>query len=396
METFKRIKQALYNLFLRPSMRIGLGVLVTGGFIAGILFWNAFDTGLKYTNSEAFCISCHTMGDNVYPELQETVHFKNRTGVRAYCADCHVPHNFTDKIARKMQASREVWSHITGDIGTREKFLDKRLVLAQREWDRMNANGSKECRSCHDYKHMDFDKMDIMAQMEMKSAAERNISCIECHKGIAHQLPKVERLRDPALDDIMATAHKTKTSANHEYYNVLPQPLYLDEKLQEPIGSIETATAVKVLDKKGDAELIEFELWRKNKGYGRVWYEDFGLNIMSVILDKTIAQNNEYVEVLESKEDPLTGLEWQKVKASAWIKNGGLIEDATPLWTFADTSYNASCSVCHQQPLVDQFDTNTWPGIFNGMVGFTNLDNDSASLILKYLQLHSTRSNQAE
>ncbi|WP_456300687.1 NapC/NirT family cytochrome c [Wohlfahrtiimonas populi] len=86
-------------------MTIGLGILVTGGFLAGLLFWQAFNTGMEYTNSEQFCVSCHTMSHNE-AELQETVHWKNRTGVRAYCADCHVPHNFTDKIARKMQASR--------------------------------------------------------------------------------------------------------------------------------------------------------------------------------------------------------------------------------------------------------------------------------------------------
>ena len=35
-------------------------------------------------------------------------HWNNRSGVRARCPDCHVPHDFTDKVARKMQASREV------------------------------------------------------------------------------------------------------------------------------------------------------------------------------------------------------------------------------------------------------------------------------------------------
>ncbi len=46
------------------------------------------------------------------------------------CSDCHVPHEWTDKIARKMQASKEVWGKIFGTIDTREKFLAKRLELA--------------------------------------------------------------------------------------------------------------------------------------------------------------------------------------------------------------------------------------------------------------------------
>jgi nitrate/TMAO reductase-like tetraheme cytochrome c subunit len=62
------------------------------------------------------------MRDNVYVELQPTIHFSNRSGVRAKCPDCHVPHNWTDKIARKMQASKEVWGKVFGTIDTREKF----------------------------------------------------------------------------------------------------------------------------------------------------------------------------------------------------------------------------------------------------------------------------------
>ncbi len=395
MNFIRRLFNSIYGLFAKPSMKIGLGVLVTGGFLAGILFWNAFDAGLKYTNSEEFCTSCHTMGPNL-EELKETVHWKNRSGVRAYCSDCHVPHNFTHKIARKMQASREVLSHLMGDIDTPEKFEAKRLEMAQREWDRMAANNSKECRACHDYDSMDFDKMSIMAQMEMKSAAERDVSCIECHKGIAHKLPKNmnDGSRHPDLEKMLAVAGKESIKPDNIYHNVLPQPLYADADLSEEIGSLEVATAVNVLEKSGDAEKVELLFWRKNKGYGRVWYEDFGLNIMSAILNKEVAQNSENIEILESKEDPLTGLEWQKVRTVAWVKEGGLVKDVKPLWSFADENYNASCSVCHQQPLVDQFDTNTWPGIFNGMVGFTNLDKDSSALILKYLQLHSSNFSQ--
>ena len=76
-----------------------------------MLFWGAFNTALELTNTEQFCISCHEMRDNVYQELTRTIHFANRSGVRASCPDCHVPHQWTDKIARKMQASKEVWGN---------------------------------------------------------------------------------------------------------------------------------------------------------------------------------------------------------------------------------------------------------------------------------------------
>jgi hypothetical protein len=38
-------------------------------------------------------------------ELKTTIHYNNRSGVRAHCPDCHVPHDWTDKVARKMRAS---------------------------------------------------------------------------------------------------------------------------------------------------------------------------------------------------------------------------------------------------------------------------------------------------
>ena len=126
----------------RPSVYFSLGALVLGGFVAGVIFWGAFNTTLEATNTEKFCTNCHEMHSNVFEELKSTIHFSNRSGVRASCPDCHVPHNWTDKIARKMQASKEVWGHLFGTIDTREKFLDHRFALASHEWARMKANDS--------------------------------------------------------------------------------------------------------------------------------------------------------------------------------------------------------------------------------------------------------------
>jgi hypothetical protein len=108
------------------------------GFVAGIIFWGGFNTALELTNTEKFCTSCHEMRDNVFAELKSTIHFHNRSGVRASCPDCHVPHNWTDKIARKMQASKEVWGHLFGTIDTREKFVD-----TGSSWRCTNGRGSR-------------------------------------------------------------------------------------------------------------------------------------------------------------------------------------------------------------------------------------------------------------
>ena len=109
----------IWNVLRRPSTVFSLGILVLAGFVAGIIFWGAFNTILEMMNNEPFCVSCHEMRTNVFEELKTTVHYTNRSGVRAHCPDCHVPHDWTDKIARKMQASKEVWGKIFGTIDTR-------------------------------------------------------------------------------------------------------------------------------------------------------------------------------------------------------------------------------------------------------------------------------------
>ena len=177
----------------QPSKHFSLGFLVVGGFIGGIVFWGAFNTTLEATNTEAFCISCHEMEANVYQELQSTIHFTNRSGVRATCPDCHVPHEWTDKIARKMQASNEVWGKMFGTINTREKFLDHRLAMASREWARMKANDSLECRNCHNFDYMDLTLQSNRANRAHSTAlASGEKTCIDCHKGIAHNLPDMQ------------------------------------------------------------------------------------------------------------------------------------------------------------------------------------------------------------
>ncbi len=179
-----------------PSRHYSLGFLTIGGFVGGIVFWGGFNTAMEITNTEQFCTTCHEMRDNVYQEIQPTIHFTNRSGVRAKCSDCHVPKDWTHKMARKMQASKEVWGWIFGTISTREKFVEKRLELAQREWERMKANDSLECRNCHQFESMDFTRQSKRAvDGHSTSLAKREKTCIDCHKGIAHRLPDMTRAK---------------------------------------------------------------------------------------------------------------------------------------------------------------------------------------------------------
>jgi cytochrome c-type protein NapC len=171
--------------------------LATGGlglaFVLGILFWGGFNTAMEWTNREEFCISCHEMKENVYTEYRNTVHYQNRTGVRATCPDCHVPKDWGPKMIRKIQASNEVWHKLLGSIDTPEKFNAKRGELAQHEWDRMKRTDSHECRNCHNFSYMDYAEQNKRAATRHQVAFNEGQTCIDCHKGIAHTLPAIEQ-----------------------------------------------------------------------------------------------------------------------------------------------------------------------------------------------------------
>jgi cytochrome c-type protein NapC len=183
---FARVWQSLR----RPSTRFSLGTLLGAGFVAGILFWGGFNWAVEASNTLEFCISCHEMRDNVYAEYTKTIHFQNRTGVRAICSDCHVPREWGPKMVRKIKATNELVHKILGTVNTPEKFEKRRKELAEHVWRTMKENDSHECRNCHNFGAMDFSRQKEWSAPVHRSAIKEGQTCIDCHRGIAHKLPE--------------------------------------------------------------------------------------------------------------------------------------------------------------------------------------------------------------
>ena len=177
--------------------------------LVGVIFWGGFNTAMEATNTLEFCISCHEMEDNVYQEYQETIHFSNRSGVRATCSDCHVPDPWVHKVVRKIKASNELLHKALGTIDTPEKFNQHRLELAKNVWQAMKTTDSRECRNCHDFASMNPEDQKGRARKQHVNAMEAGNTCIDCHKGIAHnkvhdQLSEkeLEELEKPITENI--------------------------------------------------------------------------------------------------------------------------------------------------------------------------------------------------
>ena len=168
--------------------------LVAVVFAAGVLFAGLFNVGIAKTNELEFCTSCHSM-QIPYEEYQDSVHFKNAAGVQAICSDCHVPKSFGPKMVAKVLAYKDVLHEVLGTIDTPEKYEEHRWDMANRVWDKMRASDSRECRSCHDFADMDLSAQGKMARKKHGSAEEDGKTCIDCHKGIAHEEPD-----DPSIN----------------------------------------------------------------------------------------------------------------------------------------------------------------------------------------------------
>ena len=186
------------------SRKVMMGTTVGAALffmVVGVIFWGGFNTAMEVTNTLNFCISCHEMEENVYKEYQETVHYTNRSGVRATCSDCHVPDPWVHKVVRKIQASNEVLHKVLGTIDTPEKFDSERLRMAKNVWRAMKNTDSRECRNCHNFDSMNPENQKKRSRKQHAKGMADGNTCIDCHKGIAHK--KVhDKLSEEELEEI--------------------------------------------------------------------------------------------------------------------------------------------------------------------------------------------------
>ncbi|MBF0402192.1 MAG: NapC/NirT family cytochrome c [Magnetococcales bacterium] len=190
---------------LQPSQK-AVGLVLAGGFLAGFVFFIVFHFGMSATNNMNLCISCHEM-DGVYQEYKKSLHYSNRVGVQATCADCHVPHGktFPDWVSKflvKLEVgSKDIYHHAMGTYPDRAAFEKKRWDLAQNVINSMKSRDSKECRGCHSLEAMDLTAQSKSASNRHKKMMEAGgKTCVDCHTGVAHTMPEEPAAAEPAKD----------------------------------------------------------------------------------------------------------------------------------------------------------------------------------------------------
>jgi nitrate/TMAO reductase-like tetraheme cytochrome c subunit len=180
-----------FRWIFSPSARWSVFALLFVGLAVGAVGVIGTQVALAVSGTDEFCgNTCHSHEKFVYPEHKLSMHYSNRTGVRAMCTDCHVPHTYPAKLIYKAKAGiSDAYAEMRGVISTQEKFEAERWRMANHVWDEMRENNSANCRTCHLPEAMSSTKQSEDAQKQHKKFASGKATCIDCHTGVAHKEP---------------------------------------------------------------------------------------------------------------------------------------------------------------------------------------------------------------
>lgn len=175
----------------RPSARWSVLALVGFGLVIGFVATVGTQVMVQVTGTDKFCGgACHSM-QWVAKEHAASGHHVNRTGVKAGCHDCHIPHDYPYVLWYKAKAgTKDVIGEIAGTISTEEKFKKERKRMAEHVWAEYKANSSQQCRNCHQFSPEVIAKQKEFVRPMHEQVLQGNATCIDCHKGIAHTAPE--------------------------------------------------------------------------------------------------------------------------------------------------------------------------------------------------------------
>ncbi|MCK3657896.1 nitrate reductase [Pasteurellaceae bacterium Pebbles2] len=344
--------------------------------IVGALALFGVQSIMKATSSPEFCVSCHSM-EHPKAEWEGTVHFSNRKGIRADCADCHVPPDGLHYVKAKFVALKDVWYTITNKLPDQEAYEKHRYEMAQRVWDDMKANDSATCKSCHSFDAMELSEQKEEAQKMHKLAQETNQTCIDCHKGIAHFMPEIPN----------ETAAATSGEASGAGSLDSDKPLYVLAMTTAKLSSGEEIrlmpyTEVIHWKEQGDQLSGTVQGWQQ-VGAESLVYLDLGKRInVAVLGDEAKAK----VNVLKSVHDDVTNSEWKQIELAINVAKSAVTSDLNSLNAMGDGLNQTHCSSCHAAIGADHYTANQWIGVVNSMKDRTSMTKEDVRTVTIYLQ----------
>lgn len=348
-------------------------------FALGVIVWGGFNTAMEATNTMGFCVSCHEMRDNVYAEYQQTKHFENHAGVRAICSDCHVPKEWGHKVVRKIRATNELFHWLAGTIDTKEKFEAKRLTLARSVWREMEANGSRECKNCHSYESMHWKSQSMDAMMIMQTAEQRGLSCIECHKGVAHQLPDFPKYYAGLKNDLQAHIDQDSLDGVRVTTTSFKRLLAAPTKDANKLVDVMPLTDFEILEREGDWLKVRLNAWDKDAS--AELYKTAGQDMEIAFLSAQGLTQAKHAGSVASNQ-----AQWRKTSIVGWTQRTDLISDRGMVEGYVEELWRTECNICHNLPHHNRYKAGDWVKLIDAMREKSTLPYAEMTMILKFLQ----------
>lgn len=351
---------------------IPLGLMAIGALVLlGIQYT------MKVTSTPEFCVSCHSM-THPQAEWEGSVHFSNPKGIRAECADCHVPQEGWHYVKAKVIALKDVWYTITDKLPDQEAYEKHRLEMAQRVWNEMKETDSMTCRSCHSFDAMVLSEQKEAAQKMHKIAQETNQTCIDCHKGLVHFMPEIP------IDNAAATGELSKHAGQFNSGDKTLYTLAMTSVKLTQGGEIRLMPYAELTEWKenGDNITATVKGWQQ-AGAESLVYMHLGKRINVAVLSDEVKDK---LTVHQTVRDEVTDSDWKEVSFEVDIAKNAITSDLNALNAFGNNLNETHCSGCHAAISADHYTANQWIGVVNSMKDRTSMTEEDVRAVTIYLQ----------
>ncbi len=164
----------------KKSLKFILFLLCCGIFVGMILSLGTAQI-VEETSDDKFCTKCHTMNPMANSNAQDVHGGKNKTGFKANCTDCHLPH---DNVFNYLYQKAKISIH---DIRV-QAFGDLESI----DWEAKRKHAKNfvfdsACLSCHvDLKEATMSSQKAFVAHRDYFSKTIDKKCVQCHENVGH------------------------------------------------------------------------------------------------------------------------------------------------------------------------------------------------------------------
>ena len=178
---------------IRGRLHWSVMLLIALGIALGVAAAGATTWMVNATSTDNFCATaCHSM-QWAAAAYTRSPHYANPHGVRASCADCHIPFEsrpatpfqyvFGTIFAKQRAGTHDAIAELRGTISTEEKWEARRPQLAADAEAWFRRTNYETCKGCHRLDAATGPALDTHASL-IKAGA---VDCVECHADVGHK-----------------------------------------------------------------------------------------------------------------------------------------------------------------------------------------------------------------